>query len=126
MHTQMNSWLTIPEKSDFSIYNIPFGIGSTDGKPFVCTRIGDQVIDLFRLASTGFFKGLIEDNSVFEQDSLNKFIALGKVVTKEVRLLIQETLCNDQSPLRNLPALFIPYQNVSMLLPVAIGDYTDF
>ncbi len=122
----MKSWIEIPENSDFSIYNIPFGIGSHTGVPYVCTRVGDQVLDLYRLAQTGLFKGLVEDIEVFNQPSLNAFIALGKPVTNEVRLRLQETLSNTNSPLKNLPALFMHYHSVRMHLPVAIGDYTDF
>ena len=122
----MKSWIEIPDQSDFSIYNIPFGIGSDSGAPYVCTRIGDQVINLYKLAQTGFFKGLVDDVDVFNQSVLNPFIALGKPVTKEVRLRLQETLTNMNSPLHHLPEVFAPYRAVQMHLPVAIGDYTDF
>lgn len=122
----MKSWLEINDQSDFSIYNIPFGIGSTDGKPFVCTRIGEQVVNLHALAQSGFFNGLIEDIEVFNQNALNAFIALGKPVTNEVRVRLQETFSNEQSPLRNMSEVFSPFNSVTMHLPVTIGDYTDF
>lgn len=120
------SWIEIPDHSDFSVYNIPFGIGSGDEGPFVCTRIGDEVINLYALAQTGFFSGLINDIEVLKQPVLNPFIALGKKITNEVRLRLQETLTNTQSPLRHLPEVFTPWQRVTMHVPVAIGDYTDF
>ena len=85
----MKSWIEIPENSDFSIYNIPFGIGSDSGDPYVCTRIGDQVINLYKLAQSGFFRGLVDNNEVFNQPVLNPFIALGKSVTGEVRSRLQ-------------------------------------
>ncbi len=122
----MKSWIEIPENSDFSIYNIPFGIGSDSGDPYVCTRIGDQVINLYKLAQSGFFRGLVDNNEVFNQPVLNPFIALGKSVTGEVRSRLQGTLSNDNSPLRHQPELFAPFRLVTMHLPVAIGDYTDF
>lgn len=122
----MKSWIEIPENSDFSIYNIPFGIGSDGGAPYVCTRIGDQVINLYKLAQTGFFRGLVDDVEVFNQPVLNPFIGLGKSITNEIRLRIQETLSNDNSPLRHQPELFAHFRLVNMHLPVAIGDYTDF
>jgi fumarylacetoacetase len=122
----MKSWIDVSEDSDFSIYNIPFGIGKSGDSTFACTRIGDQVLNLYQLALTGFFKDLVEDNNVFNQDSLNAFIALGKPVTNEVRLRLQETLSNEHSPLKNKGDLFTPFRSVSMLLPVDIGDYTDF
>ena len=122
----MKSWIDVPENSDFSIYNIPFGIGRHGDATFACTRIGDQVLNLSKVAATGFFNELVDDDSVFNQSSLNAFIALGKVVTNEVRERLQKTLSNEHSPLKNRDDLFIPYESVSMLLPVAIGDYTDF
>lgn len=120
------SWIEIPDHSDFSVYNIPFGIGSGDEGPFVCTRIGDEVINLYALAQTGFFSGLINDIQVLKQPVLNPFIALGKKITNEARLRLQETLTNTQSPLCHLPDVFTPWQRVTMHVPVAIGDYTDF
>ena len=95
-------------------------------QPYVCTRIGEQVINLYKLAQTGFFRGVIDDVEVFNQPILNPFISLGKPVTNEVRLRIQETLSNDNSPLRHQPELFTPFRSVNMHLPIAIGDYTDF
>lgn len=122
----MQSWIEVSKDSDFSIYNIPFGIGSVDEGPFACTRIGDQVINLYKLAGSGFFRGLVDDHEVFHQSSLNAFIALGKKITNEVRLRLQETLSNSQSPLRHMPELFTSWNKVTMHVPVAIGDYTDF
>ncbi len=122
----MKSWIEIPENSDFSTYNIPFGIGSDSGAPYVCTRIGEQVVNLYKLAQTNFFRGLVEDVEVFNQPALNPFIGLGKSITNEVRLRIQETFSNENSPLKHQPELFAPFRLVTMHLPVAIGDYTDF
>jgi fumarylacetoacetase len=122
----MKPWIEIPENSDFSIYNIPFGIGSVDGHPFVCTRIGEQVVNLYTLALSEFFKDLVSDSEVFNKGSLNAFIALGKPITNKVRLRLQETFSNPQSPLKNMPEIFLPFRSVQMLVPVEIGDYTDF
>ncbi len=121
------SWLEIPPDSDFSIRNIPFGIGSVgSGKCFACTRIGNQVLNLSALSSTGFFKDLIPDTHVFDQPVLNDFIRLGKQVTNEVRSRIQNSLWDPNSSLQQLPLLFYPINEIVMHLPVRIGDYTDF
>src|SRR5688572_20513201 len=123
----MSSWLHVSTDSDFSIHNIPFGIASIGGgKNFACTRIGDQVLNLSALAATGFFKGTIEDVSVFDQPTLNDFIRLGKTVTNEVRSSLQDTLADEGSLLKNQALLFTPITDVVMHLPVSIGDYTDF
>ncbi|MDQ3017276.1 MAG: fumarylacetoacetase [Bacteroidota bacterium] len=119
--------MPVSDDSDFSIYNIPFGIGSIgSGRTFVCTRIGDSVVNLSDLASTGYFNGLINQLHVFDRKCLNDFIALGKPITNAVRLKLQQSFLDPQSPLRQLPQLFRPVENIVMHLPVAVGDYTDF
>jgi len=84
------------------------------------------VLNLSALSSTGFFNGLIDEKNVFDQPTLNDFIKLGKPVTSEVRLRLQNTLTDLSSPIREMTSLFIPMDEVVMHLPVHIGDYTDF
>lgn len=123
----MQSWIKIDKKSDFSIYNLPFGIFSeSDTVKRVGMAIGDKVIDLYAACELGIFDSLNFDISVLESDYLNDFIALGKSITTKVRLAIQSELCNDNSLLKSHPSVFIKQANVKMHLPVKIGDYTDF
>lgn len=123
----MKSWVDVPENSDFSIYNIPFGIGSViSGKCFACTRIGDSVLNLSALASTGFFNGLIDQIDILDEPHLNAFIRQGKHITTAVRQRIQEALSDNNSDLKNTPLLFHHHQDVVMHMPVQVGDYTDF
>src|SRR5690349_24215913 len=104
----MKTWLNVPDHSDFSIHNIPFGIASNGGNPFVASRLGDHVINLKLVAETGFFKGIVDDISVFDQAVLNPFIALGKNVTNQVRLRLLETLTEEHSPLRKENNIITP------------------
>ena len=123
----MQSWIKIDQQSDFSIYNIPFGIFSeSDHIKRVGVAIGDQVLDLYAVFELGVFKDLNFDVSVLESDSLNDFIALGKSTTVKVRELIQTELCNENSVLKSHPSVFIKQSSVQMHLPVKVGDYTDF
>ncbi len=51
----LQSWLEIPENSDFSIYNIPFGVYSDEQvQHHLCTRIGDYIVDLYELSALGY------------------------------------------------------------------------
>lgn len=125
------SWLEVSADSDFPLENIPFGIGRTpDRGTFICTRIGDILIDLSMLCRLGYFDHLGLKEQVFTQSSLNSFIALGKSTTCKVRGLIQECFLkghpaeSDQPVLREMA--FCHPSEVEMLLPVEIGDYTDF
>ncbi|CAH0995557.1 hypothetical protein EMA8858_01680 [Emticicia aquatica] len=121
----MNTWLKIASNSDFSIYNLPFGIFSTSkNKPKIGTRIGDFVIDLEQLRKLGLLQ---IPHNIFNQSSLNPFIGLGKKRTNNVRLQIQKWLCEDNSPLKkHFDHVFHKIENIKMHLPVKIGDYTDF
>lgn len=124
----LKTWLPVNQNSDFSIYNIPFGVYSDkDVKHHVCSAIGDYIIDLFELESRDVFD---INRSVFDQPYLNDFISLGKPVTNKVRNKIIELLCDENSILKTDTALFnkvFKKQNaVKMLLPVKVGDYTDF
>lgn len=123
----LNPWLSIPAASDFSIYNLPFGIFSTqDTQPRVGIAIGEQIVDLAALANVGGFKGMDIDTSVFSAGTLNPFISLGKAKTNGVRLAVQEMLCNENSMLKATAEALVNQSDTVMHLPVAIGDYTDF
>ena len=123
----MKTWLPIPENSDFTINNIPFGIFSTPTiQPRIGVAIGNQVLDLVMVNRLGVFDQLNIDESIFKNEYLNSFIELGKNKTSKVRGLIQRELFSESSVLRNVNAVFLPQSDVKMHLPVNIGDYTDF
>ena len=123
----MQSWIKIDQHSDFSIYNLPFGVFSeSDPIKRVGVAIGDQVLDLYAAFELGIFKDVDFDVKVLESDSLNDFIALGKSTTVKVRELIQAELCTANSVLKSHPSVFIKQSSVQMHLPVKVGDYTDF
>ena len=117
--------INVANDSDFSIYNIPFGIFSTEGtQPRAGVAIGDSIIDLHAL---GKLKVWDFDISVLETTCLNDFISLGKGVTSKVRSDIQAWLKEASSPLGlNKDILFVKQSNATMHMPVKIGDYTDF
>jgi len=115
MHTFYNN-------SDFSIHNIPFGIAVINGQSYVSTRLGDEVFTLEDLQKKGLFDHLPLPDGIFRSNFLNDFIGLGKKVTSEVRLSIQQYFKqNDPDSVTGFPA-----DEVTMSLPVRIGDYTDF
>ena len=116
--------IDIPDDSDFSIYNIPFGIFSTaDRTPRVGVAIGAHILDLAAVAELGVFEF---DSSVLNESALNNFIALGKRITAKVRTDVQGWIQDDSSPIAGHPQLFVKQSDAQMHLPVQVGDYTDF
>lgn len=126
----LRSWVEVPAKSDFPIQNLPFGIFQTpELSPRIGVAIGNQVADLAVLAEHGFFDDLQIDRQVFSQRYLNDFIALGKAKTSAVRHRLSQILDHDREEwdASELAPFFLRKQvEVQMLLPVQIGDYTDF
>ena len=116
--------INIPENSDFSIHNIPFGIFSTEERsPRVGVAIGEHILDLAALAALDVFNF---NTAILEKETLNDFIGLGKEITKKVRRDIQIWIQDDNSILAGKPELFVKQSDAQMHMPVAINDYTDF
>lgn len=120
--------IQIPTNSHFTIHNIPFGICSDifNSIPRPCSAIGEYAIDLNSCASLGIFDESImkqHARKVFLSSTLNEFMALGRPYWKCVRSILQELLSKDDELIQKS---LIPLKNVTMHLPVQIGDYTDF
>lgn len=127
----LKSWLPVEQNSDFPIQNLPFGIFKTaQSEARMATIIGDTVIDLQQLAKLGLFDDMDLDKSVFSQRYINDFMALGKAKTSAFRLRLSEIFAQDNHAMAQQAELraraLYPLDKVELLLPVKIGDYTDF
>lgn len=123
---EIKSWIEVPENSDFPIQNIPFGIAKSGKQVFVATRIGNTVINLHQLAKMGFFDVNAE---VFKSYKLNKFIKLGKAFTRQVRDEISSIFSTENAANKDnqkITEALYGVEDVEMLMPVRVGDYTDF
>lgn len=123
----MPCFLPIPVDHPFPLQNLPYGIFSgRESGPRVGVAIGDYVLDLSVLSEAG----LLPSDGVFAEPSLNAFIACGPEVWNEVRATLQYLLDEETPTLRGNRRLraraLIPVQEVTVHLPVAVGDYTDF
>ena len=125
------SWVEVPDNSDFPIQNLPFGIFKTANlSPRVGVAIGNNVLDLKSLFVLGYLKNLqftIED---FDNLYLNDMMLKGKESVSELRLRIYKLLKSDFPDLKNnehhASQVLNPMDEVEMLLPIKVGDYTDF
>ncbi len=125
------SWLEVDKNSDFPIQNIPFGVFLTrDDIITIGTRIGDYAIDLGTLHQLGYFKDIPLTDDIFLQDTLNDFIADGRITWRLVRNRIAEIFDKNNNNLKNntkhRDRIIFTMDEIEMQLPVAIGDYTDF
>ncbi|MDE2481477.1 MAG: fumarylacetoacetase [bacterium] len=127
----MESWIPVPRGSDFSIYNLPYGAFARGiGAAHLGVAIGTQILDLHALASAGLLDDIC-DRGVFQQPTLNAFLALGRAVWRQTRLRIAALLRTDDAADGRLRALdvskfFVEQSQARMVVPVAIGDYVDF
>jgi fumarylacetoacetase len=127
----LKSWVAINPGSDFTVQNIPFGIYK-DAKVahHACTAIGDFIFDLYVAADLGYFQSLAIEKSFFEKQFLNELISLGKNKTSQLRERIAGLLNDGNTELKSNQGdrdkILKKQSDVTMLLPVQIGDYTDF
>ncbi len=120
-------WLPIPENSDFSIHNLPFGIFKPEGEDTARAgiAIGDHVVDLAAAAAAGLFGKRRFFKKIFEQTTLNDVIALGKPVTNRIRRKVREWLELSNKP-DSAAILLHDRRRVTMLMPIRVPNYTDF
>lgn len=95
--------------TDFPISNLPFGVNAAN---HICTAIEDRILDLHACAE------LIGEPAL-KEPVLNAFMAKGNA--GEVRARIAELLQRN-----SVDAHLSPMRDEQMVLPVRIGDYTDF
>ena len=127
----ISSWIEIPENSDFPIQNLPFGIFSTASlSPRVGVAIGDKILDLKKLFELDYLNALDFKIKDFDNYYLNSMMGHGKSGTRSLRNRISDLLNNRNDELSankdHVKTVLVAQNNVTMHLPVKIGDYTDF
>ena len=131
-HPALTSWIDSANSKDceFPLQNLPFGIFITNSQPqaHVGIAIGDAILDLALIAQAGLLT--VADAGVFTATSLNNFIDTGAAAWSSVRAQVSALLANDNPLLRDNARLrnlaLVPQSAATMLLPVAVGGYTDF
>jgi len=127
----LKSWVEVPANSDFPIQNLPFGIISIQGgKPRVASRIGDFAIDIKSLFVLGYLENLPFSVEDFDSDSLNQFMKSGKKGTRDLRNRLSKLFSTSNNDLQknehHVSQVLVEMSQVENLIPVQIGDYTDF
>mgnify|MGYP006078220759 CR=1 FL=1 len=123
----LRSWIEVEINSDFPIQNLPFGIFKTKNKSArVGIAIGEKIIDLFELSKAGFIETELE---FLDTDSLNDLMAEGRNYASKLRNRLSELLNEDNTELKDSAQrgkIVTSMSEATMLMPVKVGDYTDF
>src|SRR5512134_247685 len=114
---KLKSWVESANDpaSDFPIQNLPFGVfrrKGTNEMPRGGVAIGDQILDL---AAVGLRTG----------PNLNVLAGAGRKAWRALRKALSIGL-SDPKQAKRLSKWLVPMKKAEMLLPIAIGDYSDF
>ncbi|MGH9136450.1 MAG: fumarylacetoacetase [Acidimicrobiales bacterium] len=120
---QKASWVPGADGGPFPVEHLPYGVVDTGlGPPRCVAAIGDHAVDLALVAGRGL---LGVDASVFEEATLNRFLAEGPDVWAEVRTRLSDVLTG-VGYREEIQDCFLERSRVSNRLPVAVADYVDF
>ncbi|HEY3381942.1 MAG TPA: fumarylacetoacetase [Vicinamibacterales bacterium] len=115
---------------DFPIQNLPLGAFARrhgDPTPHIGIAIGDQAFDLRAAADAGVLGHLppatVEAVGAW---TLNGLMSLGRRALRELRRSSSRLLRADAPGRAGLAPYLVPLQDVELLLPANVGDYTDF
>ncbi|HEX3273774.1 MAG TPA: fumarylacetoacetase [Gemmatimonadales bacterium] len=122
---------------DFPIQNLPFGIfHRRDDKDDpslarVGMAIGDRVLDLTACHDEGWFTGAADRaGAALASPTLNPLLRLGPETWTAIRRQASAILAADSPAYRANRRIgdhiLIPLDEAELLLPAAVGDYTDF
>ena len=130
------SWVPSAQgDTDFPIQNLPFGVfrprEDEDEPARVGMAIGDQILDLVACHDEGFFTGAAERaGDACAAGTLNPLLGLGQEAWTALRRQASALLASDSAAYRANrrlgDRLLVPMRDAELLLPAAIGDYTDF
>ncbi len=114
---------------DFPIQNLPFG-AFTNGQNVsssLCIAIGDQVLDLEAAAERLLLDGVDDSTCEVCKDScLNALMGLGPARWTALRRSLFQLLRADSPRRAEVQECLHPVQDVTLVMPVDIGNYTDF
>ncbi len=118
---------------DFPIQNLPFGVfrrPGSGGRGAVGVAIGDAILDVGGCERESLLEGLpAAARRACLEPTLNALMARPRADVTALRERLGDLLASDaaEPPDRDLVSrLLIPQREAEMLLPCAVGDYTDF
>lgn len=114
--------------ADFPLQNLPLGVGRTPGaEATVLTAIGDEVLDLQRLAAAGLLD--VDPRLLSGSDGLNPLLARPPDELTALRRALVGLLergATAEATIRAAEGMLRPAAGVELLTPTRIGSFTDF
>ena len=116
---ELSTWVPTHEEDGFGIENLPYGVAAGVG---LVVGIGQHVLDLGAVERAGLLAGTgVAAGTFAGAASLNPFLEQGKAVWSAVRAALVEILTGAPRP-----DLLLHAVDLTMALPVEVGDYVDF
>ena len=125
----LSSWVESANRpgADFPIQNLPFGVFRSGLSCAIGAAIGNRILDLRLAAQAGLLKGLAP--AAVEACSatvLNPLMAIGREHWSPLRKRLSELLRAGGGHQAAVEPLLVRMDEVAMVAPANIGDYTDF
>lgn len=127
----LTSWVNSANEtgSDFPVQNLPFAIfkRTTDTEFRGGVAIGDQILDLKRLAEANLYDGEVQKAlSAASEPTLNTLMGLGAKTNSALRLALSRALRTGSEQQSSLESMLVAQGNAEYSMPCQVGDYTDF
>jgi fumarylacetoacetase len=117
-----NTWET-----DFPIQNLPFGVFEIGNARGCGVAIGDFILDVAGCAREGLFSGTAaEAAAACSASALNSLLSLSAEQRSALRLELSRLLERGSPHAGAAGKHLVPMRQARLLLPAAVGDYTDF
>jgi fumarylacetoacetase len=113
--------------TDFPLQNLPFGVFHSGPSSAIGVAIGDRILDVRRAVQAGLLDGLSPETvRACPAPALNPLMALGRAHWSPLRQRIGELLRAGSGHQGAVEPLLVLMDDVEMVAPAHIGDYTDF
>ncbi len=114
-------------ETDFPIQNLPFGVFDDGKGARGGVALGDQVIDLAALLSSGALNGTAaEVAEVASRPSLADLFMVPTAHLSQLRAALSDLYRHDSTALASAGAALLPAASATMLLPAKPAAFTDF
>jgi len=117
------------EPHGFGLNHLPYGVFRLYDRGWMCVRIGEHMLNLSDCVAEGLLDDLsAELRQACLQSTLNALLALGAAEWAQLRGRVTELLDEalDDELQERVEECLYPLAGAELLLPIEVGDYTDF